>query len=185
MAHISGGYGRCITMKLSSCREKDNRFFRLSRLRAAEIFLVFFLLVYIVGILRMGTSRDVEISVISEEITSQCELNGMETGNAGTLKRYFSLDESIYAGYMLYTSENLMNVDELLIVKVTETGQFDALEDAVDERLKNQIQNFHGYGTNQEELLQNAVVTERGNYFFYAVSEHAEQWEDVFLSCIQ
>ena len=59
------------------------------------------------------------------------------------------------------------------------------LEDAVDKRLEDQKRNFHGYGTDQEELLRNAIIMERGSYFFYAVSDQAEQWEEVFLSCIR
>lgn len=155
------------------------------RLRAAEIILMIFLVIYIVLVFYMGNSRNVEMGVISEVITGQFELNGLESGSDNTLKRYFGLDASVYEGYVLYNSDNLMNVDELLIVKVKDTGQLDDLEDAVDTHLDSQINKFHGYGTNQEELLQNAIIQERGNYFFYAVSDHAEQWEKVFLSCIQ
>lgn len=165
--------------------DKKRIVIHMSGLRIAEILLIIFLIVYIVLIFERGNSRNVDISVISEAITDQCQLQGLDFGDAKTMKRYFGLDVSAYDGFVLYTSDNLMNVDELLVVKIRDSSQLDELEDAVNERLKNQIRNFHGYGTNQEELLQNAIMQERGRYFFYAVSSEAEQWENVFLSTIE
>lgn len=157
----------------------------LSGLRAAEVLLVCFLLIYMALIFFRGNSRNVDMQVISKSMAGQCDLEGLQPGDAGTMKRFFGLDSSQYEGYMLYVSDNLMNVDEMLIVKISDTSQLNELEDAVNEHLDGQIRNFHGYGTNQEALLQNAVIQERGKYFFYAVSDRAEQWEEVFLSCIR
>lgn len=202
MAYLYGRYSRYFAMNLSDNRKngkngksgKDsenkinsinsNEFFRF-RFRAAEIFLIIFLVVYIIYVFHMGSSRDVDISVISETLNAQCDLGGLESGDAAALKRDFGLSASEYGGYILYSSDDLMNVDELLIVKTADTSQLDGLENAVNERLESQLQKFHGYGTNQEELLQNAIIQERGDYFFYAVSERAEQWEKVFLDQIE
>lgn len=194
MAYLSGGYGRCFAMNLHNIKKDTKkrkgagfRLFggKLSGLRAAEIFMVFFLLIYMALVFFRGNSRDVDISVISEAMADQCSEDGLRSGDTGTFKRYFGLDSSQYEGYVMYISDNLMNVDELLIVKISDAGQLNELEDAVNARLASQIQNFHGYGTNQEALLQNAVVREQGRYFFYAVSGQAEQWEEIFLSCIR
>lgn len=159
--------------------------FRLSGLRAAEILLIVFLMFYMTVVFCMGNSRDVEMTAIAEAIAGGCRLDGLEAGGSGDMKRCFHLDGSEYEGYLLYISDDLMNVNELLIVKIKDVSQLSVLEDAVDERNADQIRNFHGYGTDQEELLQNAVVLEWGSYFFYAVSDQAEQWEEVFLSCIR
>lgn len=158
---------------------------KLYKLRIAEVLLLLFLILYIVWIFRMGSSKDVDMSVIADAITAQCELKELSAGDANALKQYFSRDASAYEGYLFYTSEAVMNVDQLLIVKTTDSKQLEELEDSVNAHLEKQLRNFHGYGTDQEELLQNAVVLERGDYFFYGVSDQVQQWEDVFLSCIQ
>ena len=81
MAYLSGGYGRCFTMNLHSIQKEANkrkvagfRLFggKLSGLRAAEIFMVFFLLIYMALVFFRGNSRDVDISVISEAMADQC-----------------------------------------------------------------------------------------------------------------
>ena len=188
MADISGRYGRCFRMKreemiFMGSGKHQKHHFRLSGLRAAELLLIVFLLIYMILIFRTGNSRDVEMSVISKAIAGGCRLDDLEAGGSGDMKRCFQINGSEYEGYLLYTSDDLMNVNELLIVKIRDVSQFNTLEDAVDKRLEDQKRNFHGYGT--EELLRNAIIMERGSYFFYAVSDQAEQWEEVFLSCIR
>ena len=190
MDDISGRYGRCFRMKreemiFMGSGKHQKHHFRLSGLRAAELLLIVFLLIYMILIFRTGNSRDVEMSVISKAIAGGCRLDDLEAGGSGDMKRCFQINGSEYEGYLLYTSDDLMNVNELLIVKIRDVSQFNTLEDAVDKRLEDQKRNFHGYGTDQEELLRNAIIMERGSYFFYAVSDQAEQWEEVFLSCIR
>jgi hypothetical protein len=151
----------------------------------AEVLLIAFLIAYVAWIFLKDTTRDVDMADITSAIVQQCDLGDLEEGDANTLKRYFSLDGSEYEGYLVYTADSVMNVDELLIVKVSDSSQLDDLSEVVNERLEEQLQNFDGYGTNQTELLQNAIVLERGDYFFYGVSENVEQWEEIFLSCIK
>lgn len=165
--------------------EKKDGALRRVFLNLAEIALLVLLAGFVVWIYFGDATKDVEISGISEAIIDRCGLGELEAGDANTLKRYFSLDGAEYEGYMVYTAASLMNVEELLIVKVSDDDQFNALETAVNERLEEQINNFDGYGTEQMELLNHAVITERGDYFFYCVSENAAQWEEVFLSVIQ
>ena len=69
-------------------------------------------------IFRTENSRDVEMSVISEAIAGGCRLDGLEEGGSGDMKRCFQINGSEYEGYLLYTSDDLMNVNELLIVKI-------------------------------------------------------------------
>lgn len=151
----------------------------------AEIVLIVFLAAYVAWIFLKDTSKDVDMNDIAATVAQECQLGDLEEGDANTLKRYFSLDGAEYEGYIVYTADSVMNVDELLIVKVSDSSQLGTLETVVNNRLEEQIRNFDGYGTNQSELLQNAIILERGDYFFYGVSENVEQWEDVFLSCIK
>lgn len=150
----------------------------------AEVLLLALLCVWLVWMFRRDTVREVELSAVVEAMEQDCDLEGLTRGDANTLKRCFGLDGADYAFYLIYTSESTMDVEELLIVRGPEE-QLDRLEAAVQSRLERQKQSFDGYGTNQEALLEDAILWERGGYFFYGVSEQAEQWEEAFLSCIR
>jgi len=153
-------------------------------LLGAEVLLLALLCVWLVWIFRRDTVREVGRSAVVEAMEQGCDLEGLTQGDANTLKRCFGLDGADYEFYLIYTSESAMDVEELLIVRASEE-QLDSLEASVQSRLERQKRSFDGYGADQEALLENAVLWERGGYFFYGVSEQAEQWGETFLSCIR
>lgn len=103
----------------------------------------------------------------------------MKEGDDNALKRYLGL-QSIDGDWAFYTAKSMMDVDELLIVRFEDGDSQDDVQRAVESRIATQKKTFNGYGTNQTMLLENAIVTQKGNYLFYAVGENAEKWEDVF-----
>lgn len=106
-------------------------------------------------------------------------LSSMKEGDNNALKRYLGL-QSIDGDWAFYTAKSMMDVDELLIVHSEDDDSQKDVQRAVENRIATQKKTFNGYGTNQTMLLENAIVTQKGNYFFYAVGENAEKWEDVF-----
>lgn len=150
----------------------------------AKVALLCFLILYIGIPFQTETTKDVSIVQIQSAMEQDSSLSALIPGDANTWKRNFSLQAEEYPNAILYTSDSMMDVSELLIVKTDTTEQFDDLEAAVNHHLEEQKKKFNGYGTDQMDLLEHAVILEKGNYFFYGVSEQVEQWEEVFLSCI-
>lgn len=132
--------------------------------------------------LHLQTTKDVPVSEIQTEMGDL--LSALEEGDANTLKRLYALDGSAYDGWFLYTSGSMMDVTELLVVKVSDPDQLSEVEDAVNQRLDQQKHSFDGYGTNQMDLLNHASQQEKGSYYFFGVSKEIDQWEEAFLSCI-
>lgn len=143
-----------------------------------------FLAVYIGILFYAETTKDVGIDQIRDAMQQESAVSALVPGDANTWKRSFSLQADNYPNAVLYTADSMMDVSELLIVKTDDTAQLDTLEAAVRRHLEDQKNKFDRYGTNQMELLEHAVILEKGNYFFYGVSEQVERWEEVFLSCI-
>ena len=72
-----------------------------------------------------------------------------------------------------YPSTN-MNVNEVLLIKLKNLSQQDAVAEAIEKRLDTQKKNFDGYGTNQFSILKKSVTDIRGNYILYVVSPKTE-----------
>ncbi|MBR7187185.1 MAG: DUF4358 domain-containing protein, partial [Clostridia bacterium] len=87
--------------------------------------------------------------------------------------------------WMLYGSGDIMNVSELWIARTEDADILDRLEAAAQGRVDAQLEVFRSYGVGQKELLEGAVIEQRGSFLFYGVSEYAEQWEAAFLSCVR
>lgn len=127
-----------------------------------------------------GDASPEQIAAVLEDDT----FSGMVRGDDNTLKRYFHIT-GLDGEYVVYTAESMMDVDELLIAKTTDPSGIDTLERAVENRLETQKKTFKGYGTDQTALLENAVIQTRGDYFFYAVSENADDWAQAFVEALR
>lgn len=138
---------------------------------------------YIVWVVRNESTGDRPLREVVQEISPT--FAGMAEGNEGTLKRLYGITGQECGEYILYSAESMMDVEEMLIVKVNSDAALDLLEKAVQKRLDTQLKKFNGYGTTQTALLNAAVTAERGNWFFFAVHKDADLWQDRFLSAIR
>ena len=73
-----------------------------------------------------------------------------------------------------------MDVDEILIVRMKDSAQENALKDAMQTRIDTQTQSFEGYGVNQTKLLKDAVIDVKGNYALLVVNEKAAEADEAF-----
>lgn len=96
------------------------------------------------------------------------------------MKRAFSLSSADYEEYFYLAPDNTMSVDEAVVILLKDESQKASVKEAFENRLKVQKKNFDGYGTNQTELLENAVIYTKGLYCVFLVGEKAEE-EITFL----
>ncbi len=143
------------------------------------------LLVFMILMLTAGNSKVVPMSTIEagmEEIPSVKELTKKDMNDVA---KTFSVDTSLIDEGIYYRVDDIMNVNELLILRIDDDDNRQKVIEAVNKYLKEKTDSFNGYGTNQYGLLSSAVTTERGTYFFYGVSEDVLEWETAFLKLIR
>ena len=128
--------------------------------------------------------KDVDMEVIRTAINSSGRLGTLYEADANAVKKTFDIDVQETDGFVMYTSDSIMDVSELFIAKCRDTSKMNALQAAVEVRLSSQKVSFENYGTDQSFLLKNAVLEVRGEYLFYAVGENAAALKSVFSSCI-
>ena len=146
--------------------------------------LILFLLIYIGLILRDQTTKDVDLSQIRQALQAGAEGAGLSEGDLNAFRKRFGFNPEGME-WLYFASGTLMNVQEALVMKSEDPDALSAAEAAVNARIDSQKEAFAGYGTNQTDLLEHAVVLQKGDYLFYAVSEDVEAWESAFLSCIR
>lgn len=150
-----------------------------------KILLMVILVVFVMFLFMENTTKDVSIKTIEKEMEKHEAITELTQGDENTLKQMFSLDAAACENAIIYTSDSLMDVSELMIVKVDDPSQLADLEDLVQKHLDEQKNIFDGYGTDQLALLEDAILMSKGNYLFYGVSDEIETWEETFLSCIK
>ena len=149
-----------------------------------EILIMAALLVFMIIMLTAGKAKVVPIEEIRaqmEEIPSVKELQKKDMSDAA---KTFGIDPALLEEGLYYSVDDIMNVNELLIVRIEDDEGRQKVIDAVEKYLAEKTASFDGYGTNQFGLLSAAVTTEKGTYFFFGVSEDVLEWETQFLKAI-
>ena len=152
-------------------------------LQAAKLLLLAVLAVLLWGILH-ADPQQADFSVLREQAEQAMDLTGMRQADAQLLRRLYGLNGGELAGWALWTSEDNMAVEELLLAKCVSEAQAEQVREALEARRSTQIQNFEGYGPDQVRLLEDSIVEVRGVYVLFVVSEQAREVKDAFLSVL-
>ena len=152
-------------------------------LRLAKILLLAMLAVLFVGILN-GSPRQVDFSVLQEELQGAMDLSGMKQADAQLLRRLYGLNGGELKSWVLWTAEDNMAVEELLLAECVSEAQAEQVREALEARRSTQIQNFEGYGPEQVRLLEDSIMEVRGVYVLFVVSEQAREVKNAFLGVL-
>lgn len=140
------------------------------------------LVVFIVALLGADKTSETKIVTVEKAVEKEVPLTGMHSVQSQMVKRLYGLNVNDYEGVVLYISDSNMGAEELLIVKLADTSQAEAVESAVQTRIENQENSFEGYGVEQYQLLQEHVLDVEGNYVFFMVHKEAQKAQKAFLN---
>ena len=152
-------------------------------LQAAKLLLLAVLAVLLWGILH-ADPQQADFSVLQEQTEQAMDTTGMRQADAQLLRRLYGLNGGELAGWALWTSEDNMAVEELLLAECVSEAQGEQVREALEARRSTQIQNFEGYGPEQVRLLEDSIMEVRGVYVLFVVSEQAREVKDAFLGVL-
>ena len=154
--------------------------YEIARWTAAVLAVVFLFLLFGNNPVSNADPADVESAV-----TAQIEMTNMLKADNQMIKRLYGLDPAAYESCVLYYPTTNMQAEELLIIKLSDTAQAQAIETAIEARLETQKASFDGYGIEQYDMLvSNAVVEVRGNYVLFVVNAASAQARQAFLDAL-
>ena len=97
----------------------------------------------------------------------------------------YGLNPSDFDGCLLYYPQTNMEAEELLLLKLRDTSQQEAVRAAVEARLETQKTSFDGYGLEQYDLLTNhSILDIRGNYVLFVVHKDAAAVQQAFRGAL-
>lgn len=128
--------------------------------------------VYLVVLFGGNRVSSAEFSDVCAAVMDVVDTANMQEAENRMVKRLYGLDPSSFAGCMLYYPTTNMGAEEVLILKLADTSQQEAVAAAVEQRLQTQRNTFEGYGVEQFDLLTNHYVLQlQGNFALFAVGE--------------
>ena len=122
---------------------------------------------------------------VAEAVTQTIDMTNMVEADNQMIKRLYGLDPSAFESCILYYPTTNMMAEELLIVKLSDMSQQDAVRAAAEARLQTQKNTFEGYGVEQFDMLtNNSVIDIRGNYVLFVVNPNCDEAQKAFRGAL-
>lgn len=154
-------------------------------LEAARWIAVFAAIVYLVVLLGGNKVSNADFSQVSGAVMDAADTANMTKAENRMVKRLYGLEPGDYEGCVLYYPATNMDAEEVLVIKLSELSQQEAVVAAVEQRLQTQRNAFEGYGVEQFDLLSNHYVLQvQGNYVLFAVGTFCDDALTAFRAAL-
>ena len=123
---------------------------------------------------------------VRKAVCSSSDMTRMQPAPNQTVKRFYGIDPSEYEFCVLYFPLTNMDVEELLLVRYTDSAQEPRIREAARARLDAQKNVFESYGVGQMELLNNhAVYLSDSGFAFFMINRKADKAQAAFLNAVR
>lgn len=141
-------------------------------------------LIFVMSLLMQNTQSDAVFSDVSNAVVETLDLSEMQEADNQMIKRLYGLTPSDYEGVTVWYPTTNMGAEEVLIVKLSDISQQEAVVAAAQARLDTQINTFDGYGVGQMAQLEKAQLQVRGNYILFVCNDNVDAAVQAFLDAL-
>ena len=135
--------------------------------------------------LRRPHPQACDFSALSETLSEAGTLSASLPGSDASLKRSFGLLPASAEEFLYFEPATFMDVDEVLVARVSSEAQEAEVTAAVTARIEAQKNNFERYGTDQYSLMNEALVYSNGAYVCYAAGHHAAEAMELIRKAVE
>ena len=154
--------------------------FEIARWTAAVLALICLLTMFGSNKISSADPAEVEAAVVAE-----LDMSAMVKADNQMVKRLYGLDPASFEGCVLYYPNTNMMAEELLILKLSDTAQQQAVRAAIEARVETQKTTFDGYGVEQYALLtENCIIDIRGNFVLFVVNADCDAAQKAFAGAL-
>ncbi len=141
------------------------------------------LLVVFIGFSLSGEKETVTKSAteIAEEITAVIDTENLINFDEAKLRDEFGFDGDSFDSWVFIGSEDIMDVREILVIKLSEGEDSKAVISAIEKRAQEKYNIYKDYDPLASSILEARVTEERGGVIFYSAHENAREGAEAFL----
>ncbi len=152
--------------------------------KLSEIVSIVCLIAFIMFVTSEGKVSEKSAPEVAEGVISVMNLEGTAEQKSKQLKKQFTFNAEEFDSFVYYKSDDVMNVRELLIIKVKEAEQIGAVVKEIEKVLENKKNLFESYAPEQSALLEKAIIETEQNFIFYAVGEDVAPAYSAFVNSL-
>lgn len=126
------------------------------------------------------SDKNIDIDKLCEQALSEGKFNDeLITLPDKVLPDYYTLPDGIEE-YRIYVSSSSATASEFAIFKCKDDSAVKDMLAAISKRMEEQVENYQDYRPDEFYRLQNAVITNEGNYVMFAVADNADALKKLF-----
>jgi len=129
-----------------------------------------------------GTRKSIE-EVSAPVCLAMTEGQMNKKTNADAIKA-FGIDLDKTEGVVYYANDSVMDVSEMLIVKLTDPEDAQEVRDAVRNRVNDRENLYKNYAPDQYALLEDCIIKTSGNMVFYCTAVNADELYDAYKKAL-
>lgn len=152
--------------------------------RVAEIICIVILVVFIGFLSKEETSSDKTVKEVASAVTSVVNVEGLQKQTELQIKKELSLSADSYDGIYFLKSEDIMDVREIIIIKLKESQTSDEAIEKLEKRVTDKQTLFEGYAPEQSAMLKSYTLKQKAGFIFFAVTEENETAVSAFTKIL-
>lgn len=126
----------------------------------------------------------VPASDVFKKVEQTVKTEKMQKTTDRYFKKYYGLNAADYDSVLYYAPVSNMDAEELLVIKLKNSNQAEAVTDAILKRQSDKEQSFEGYAPEQYALAQDYILDVQGNYILFVVDPKAEEIDNAFAGAL-
>ena len=87
-------------------------------------------------------------------------------------------------GIVYYANDNVMDVSEMLIVKLNDSNDAGEFKTAIQNRVTDQENLYKNYAPEQYALLEDSVIKINGNIIFYCTAVNSDELYEAYKKAL-
>lgn len=127
-----------------------------------------------------GTSKNPSVAEIRDQIAKSVDISELKEQREDDLATLYNIDAEDIEESVIYIAPTNLEADELTILKVKEGADVAEIKDRIGQRVEQQANSFKDYLPEEYDLIEKHVLKSKGNYILLAISEKADEIEDIF-----
>lgn len=147
----------------------------MNKLRIKEAVCVVVLLVFIIVLSTGNRQSAADPQTVFDTVSGAIDVSALAECSENRFKKEFGLDAQEFEFVRYFASDDVMEVRELLLVKLPQGADGQALTDKIKTRVQDKGELFAGYAPEQSGYLESYVLLQRSGYVLYAVSDTPDE----------
>lgn len=135
-------------------------------------------------VLSRSGGTDKPVGDVAAPAVKLLEEGQMDKKTNADAAKAFGFDLSKTDGLVYYENSDIMDVSELLIVKLNDAEDAESFRAAVETYIANQKNLYKNYAPEQYALLEDSILDVSGNTLFYCTAKNADALYDAFRTAL-